>query len=82
MLIRIRSLNEVHIGESNSDIKEVKGFMDGISQQLATLIDVNPIALYIYNQFGRDFCIIQVNFVNVLRRQATYNLYSNTYNPR
>lgn len=45
--------NEVHVGESRLDIKEVKAIVEGLSYQIASLMAAKSIKLHAYNQFNQ-----------------------------
>ncbi|KAH9780933.1 hypothetical protein KPL71_008264 [Citrus sinensis] len=73
---RIKGVNEVHIGESSSGIKEVKEIIEGLSQQIASLTTAKSSELHDHDSFSN-----QANAIGVMRKPSNYNSYSNTYNP-
>ena len=46
---KIKGVNEVHIGESGSDIKEVKAIVKGLSCQIASLTAAKSAKPHAYN---------------------------------
>ncbi|KAH9792899.1 hypothetical protein KPL71_004332 [Citrus sinensis] len=73
---KIKGVNEVHIGESTSGIKEVKEMVEGLARQIASLstaISIEP--------HDHDSYLDQANAIGVMRKPSNYNPYSNTYNP-
>ncbi|KAH9734823.1 hypothetical protein KPL71_017521 [Citrus sinensis] len=73
---RIEGVNEVHIGESSSKIKEVKKMVEGLSRQIASLTAAKSIEPH-----DHDLYLDQANAIGVMRKPSNYNSYSNTYNP-
>ena len=69
-------MNEVHIGESSSEIKEVKAIIEGLSRQIASLSTAKSIKPHDHDSYSD-----QVNAIGVMRKPSNYNPYSNTYNP-
>ena len=72
---RIKGVNEVHIGESNSEIKEVKAIIEGLSRQITSLSTAKSI-----DPYDRDSYLDKANVIRVMRKPSNYNPYSNTYN--
>ncbi|KAH9735065.1 hypothetical protein KPL71_017621 [Citrus sinensis] len=73
---RIKGVNEVHIGESTSGIKEVKEMVDGLAQQIASLSTAKSTEPHDHDSYSD-----QANAIGVMRKPSNYNPYSNTYNP-
>lgn len=73
---RIKGVNEVHIGESSSEIKEVKEIIEGLPQQIALLATTK-----LTEQHDHELYSDQVNAIGVMRKPSNYNPYYNTYNP-
>ena len=73
---RIKGVNEVHIGESSSEIKEVKAVIEGISRQIASLSTAKSTEPRDHDSYSD-----QANAICVMRKPSNYNPYSNTYNP-
>ena len=69
-------MNEVHIDESSSEIKEVKAIIEGLSQQIASLSTAKSTEPHDHDSYSD-----QANAICVMRKPSNYNLYSNTYNP-
>ena len=69
-------MNEVHIGESTSGIKEVKEMVEGLSRQIASLTTAKSTKPH-----DHDSYLDQANAIGVMRKPPKYNLYSNIYNP-
>ena len=72
----IKGVNEVHIGESSSEIKEVKAIIEGLSRQIASLTTVKSTEPHDHDSYSD-----QANAISVMRKPSNYNSYSNTYNP-
>ncbi|KAK9187629.1 hypothetical protein WN944_019027 [Citrus x changshan-huyou] len=73
---RIKGVNEVHIGESSSEIKEVKEIIEGLSRQIASLTTAKSTEPHDHDSYSD-----QANAIGVMRKPSNYNPYSNTYNP-
>ena len=73
---RIKGVNEVHIGESSSEIKEVKAIIEGLSRQIASLSTAKSTEPHDHDSYSD-----QANAIGVMRKPSNYNPYSNTYNP-
>ena len=73
---RIRRVNEVHIGESSSEIKEVNEIIKGLSRQIASLSTAKSTEPHDHDSYSD-----QANTIGVMRKPSNYNLYFNTYNP-
>ncbi|KAH9724538.1 hypothetical protein KPL70_007523 [Citrus sinensis] len=73
---RIKGVNEVHIDESTSGIKEVKEMVESLSRQIASLSTVKSTEPH-----DPDSYPDQANAIGVMRKPSNYNPYSNTYNP-
>ena len=73
---RIKGVNEVHIGESSSEIKEVKVIIEDLSQQIVSLMTAKSIKPHDHDSYSD-----QANAIGVMRKPSNYNPYSNTYNP-
>ena len=69
-------MNEVHIGQSSSGIKEVKEMVEGLSRQIASLTTAKSTEPH-----DHDLYSDQVNAIGVMRKPLNYNPYFNTYNP-
>ena len=69
-------MNEVHIGESSLEIKEVKEVVEGLSQQITSLTTAKSTEPHDHDPY-----LDQVNAIGVMRKPSNYNPYSNTYNP-
>ena len=69
-------MNEVHIGESTSEIKEVKEIIEVLSRQIASLSTAKSIEPHDLDSYSD-----QANDIGVMRKPSNYNPYSNTYNP-
>ena len=65
---KIKGVNEVHIGESRSDIKEVKTIAKGFSYQIASLTAAKSIEPHAYNKFYYDSCQNKGITINVMRK--------------
>ena len=72
---RIKGANEVHIGESSSEIKEVKAIIEGLSRQITSLLTVKSTEPHDHDSYSD-----QANAIGVMRKPSNYNPYSNTYN--
>ena len=72
---RIKGVNEVHIGESASGIKEVKEMVEGLARQIASLSTSKSTEPHDPDSYSD-----QANAIGVMRKPSNYNLYSNTYN--
>ena len=70
-------MNDVYIGESSSEIKEVKNMVEGLSRQIASLTTAKSIEPH-----DNDSYPDQANAIGVMRKPSNDNPYSNTYNPR
>lgn len=46
---KFKGVKEVHIGESGSDIKEVKAIVEGLSRQVASLTAIKSTETHTYN---------------------------------
>ena len=68
-------MNEVHIGESTSGIKEVKEIVEGLSRQIASLTAAKST-----EQHDHDSYLYQANTIGVMRKPSNYNPCSNIYN--
>ena len=66
-------MNKFHIGESSSEIKEVKTIIEGLSQQIASLMTTKST-----EQHDHDSYLDQANAIGVMRKLSNYNPYSNT----
>ncbi|KAK9211993.1 hypothetical protein WN943_001372 [Citrus x changshan-huyou] len=73
---RIKKVNEVRIGESSSEIKEVKAIIEGLSRQIASLSTAKSTEPQDHDSYSD-----QANAISVMRKPSNYNPYSNTYNP-
>ncbi|KAH9763009.1 hypothetical protein KPL70_001028 [Citrus sinensis] len=73
---RIKGVNEVQIGESSSEIKEVKAIIEGLSRQIASLSTAKSTEPHDHDSYSD-----QANAIGVMRKPSNYNPYSNTYNP-
>ena len=73
---RIKGVNKVHIGESSSEIKEVKEMVEGFARQIASLSTAKSTEPHDNNSYSD-----QANVIGVMRKQLNCNPYSNTYNP-
>ena len=73
---RIKGVNEVHIGESTSEIKEVKEMVEGLYQQIALLTTAKSTEGHDHDSYSD-----QANAIGVMRKPSNYKPYSNTYNP-
>ena len=73
---RIKGVNEVHIGESSSRIKEVKEIIEGLFRQITSLMTAKSTESH-----DRDLYSDQASAISVMRKLSNYNSYSNTYNP-
>ncbi|KAK9185186.1 hypothetical protein WN943_025540 [Citrus x changshan-huyou] len=73
---RIKGVNEVHIGESSSEIKEVKAIIEGLSRQIASLTTAKSTEPHDHDSYSD-----QANAIGVMRKPSNYNPFSNTYNP-
>ncbi|KAH9697871.1 hypothetical protein KPL71_023794 [Citrus sinensis] len=73
---RIKGVNEVHIGESSLEIKEVKAIIEGLSRQIASLSTAKSTEPHDHDSYSD-----QANAIGVMRKPSNYNPYSNTYNP-
>ena len=69
---KIKGVNEVYIGETRSDIKEVKKIIEGLSHQIASLMVAKSIEPHAYNQYDHDSYPNQVNVINVMKKQSNY----------
>ncbi|KAH9793911.1 hypothetical protein KPL71_004706 [Citrus sinensis] len=73
---RIKGVNEVQIGESSSEIKEVKAIIEGLSRQIASLSTAKSTEPHDHDSYSD-----QANAIGVIRKPSNYNPYSSTYNP-
>ncbi|KAH9793150.1 hypothetical protein KPL71_004433 [Citrus sinensis] len=73
---RIKGVNEVHIGDSTSGIKEVKEMVEGLARQIASLSTAKSTEPHDHDSYSD-----QANAIGVMRKPSNYNPYSNTYNP-
>ena len=71
-------MNEVHIGESSSGIKEVKEMVEGLARQITSLSTAKSTEPHDHDHDSYSY---QVNAIGVMRKPSNYNPYSNTYNP-
>ncbi|KAH9770105.1 hypothetical protein KPL71_012260 [Citrus sinensis] len=71
---RIKGVNEVHIGESISGIKEVKEMVEGLARQIASLSTAKSTEPHDHDSYSDQA-------IGVMRKPSNYNPYSNTYNP-
>ena len=72
---RIKGVSEIHIGESSSEIKEVKVIIKGLSRQITSLTTTKSTEPH-----DRDSYSNQANAIGVMRKLSNYSPYSNTYN--
>ena len=70
-------MNEVHIGESRLEIKEVKEMVEGLYRQIASLTAAKSTEPHDHDSYPD-----QANAIGVMRKASNYNPYSNMYNPR
>ena len=77
---KIKEVNEIHVGESKSEIKEVKAIVEGFFYQITSSTSAKSTKPQAYNQFDHDSYPDQANAINVMGKQSNYNPYSNTYN--
>ena len=68
-------MNEVHISESSSEIKEVKEIVEGLSRKIELLMAAKSTKSH-----DNDLYPDQANAIGVMRKPSNYNPYSNTYN--
>ena len=73
---RIKRVNEVQIGETTLEIKEVKEMIEGLARQIASLSTAKSTELH-----DHDSYLDQANAISVMRKPSNYKPYSNTYNP-
>ena len=64
---RIKGLNEVHIGELSSGIKEVKEIIEGLSRQIASLTTAKSTEPH-----DHDSYLDQANAIGVMRKPSNY----------
>ena len=72
---RIKGVNEAHIGESSSGIKEVKEMVEGLSRQIASVTTAKSTEPHDHDSYSD-----QANAIGLMRKPSNYNSYSNTYN--
>ncbi|KAK9177533.1 hypothetical protein WN944_029556 [Citrus x changshan-huyou] len=70
---RIKEVNEVHIGESSLEIKEVKEMVEGLSRQITSLTAAKSTEPH-----DHDLYLDQANVIGVMKKPSNYNPYSNT----
>ena len=66
---KIEGVNEIHIGESTSEIKEVKKIVEGLSRQIASLTAAKSTVPHDHDSYPD-----QANAIGVMRKPSNYNL--------
>ena len=79
---RIKGMNEVHISESSSEIKEVKEMVEGLSRQIASLTTAKSIEPHDHDSYpdqANAIDVIKSHLIGQLQFYKTHHIWDHNY---